>query len=405
MKRLVFVCQVYHPDPISTSRLFTLLLEAIKQKKPDLEIRVYCGFPSQGNTRLPRYEQKAGIHIHRIGPRLNLKRNMLFRLISYLGYSTGLLFHLWRSGPETTVLSTSNPPFNPWLCSSMKALRGFRYYHFSLDLFPEGLEALGNLKKRGLLAGLWRGLNRPAYRNADGMPVLGRDMATLLRETYNLSAEKTTYIPHWSPVDPNQQPPSFESSLYTKKLGLQNKFVVQYSGNMGVWHDMNILVRAAAALKKEKHIQFLFIGNGIRAGEAKQLALELGADNILWHDFVPIEDLAQSLACAHLSIVSLREGLTGIAVPCKYYGILLSGRAVLAQVPGDSEIALSIRESGCGYHITPGDLEELIETIRKAAADPSGVAKKGRKAYELGAGPYSLETAVQRFSNHLKLND
>ena len=89
---------------------------------------------------------------------------------------------------------------------------------------------------------------------------------------------------------------------------------------------------AAKKLEGEKHIQFVFIGDGRRKNEAKELASVLRCKNVQWHEFVELEDLPESLAACHVSLISLHSDLEGVAVPCKLYGILASGRAVVAQV-------------------------------------------------------------------------
>ena len=93
--------------------------------------------------------------------------------------------------------------------------------------------------------------------------------------------------------------------------------MVQYSGNMGLWHDIENFVLAAKRLEEKPHIQFVFIGGGRRRNQAELLASELGCANIQWHDFVKLEDLSESLAACHVSLISLRAGLEGVAVPCK----------------------------------------------------------------------------------------
>ena len=107
---------------------------------------------------------------------------------------------------------------------------------------------------------------------------------------------------------------------------------------MGIWNDMESLVTVAHTLRADTEIRFVFIGGGIGYEGARVLARKLELENILWKNFIPLEDLRHSLAACHVSLVSLSTGLEGVAVPCKLYGILASGRAVVAQVPERSEL-------------------------------------------------------------------
>ena len=239
-------------------------------------------------------------------------------------------------------------------------------------------------------------MNRKAYGQAQTITVLGRDMKKLLLETYGLPEEKVSWIPHWSPAG-RAQPLSFAQSRLAVRLGLEKKWVVQYSGNMGLWHDMENLVRTAELLREEESIHFLCAGSGRRRQGAEHLAQQLGLRNVTWIDPVPLEDLDDLLACSHAALISQRDGLTGIAVPCKLYGILAAGRPVLAAVPADCETALVVREEKCGEVLPPHNPKALADCIRRRSRDPAGSAEMGQRSRLAYEQKYTLDRAVERF--------
>ena len=87
-------------------------------------------------------------------------------------------------------------------------------------------------------------------------------MVPLLTKRYGLPAERITYFPHWSAVECDAAM-SFDQSRFVQEWQLQGKFVVQYSGNMGIWNDMEGLVTVAHTLRYDTGIRFVFIGGGI----------------------------------------------------------------------------------------------------------------------------------------------
>ena len=111
-----------------------------------------------------------------------------------------------------------------------------------------------------------------------------------------------------------------------------------------------------------------------------------------------------SLACCHAAIVSQRAGLEGVAVPSKLYGILASGRAVLAQVPDTSETARVVRERACGLVIRPGDAAALVAAIRRMRDDPVTTGQMGRLAAEASATQYTLAAAADKFESVILVN-
>ena len=225
-------------------------------------------------------------------------------------------------------------------------------------------------------------------------------MISLLEKNYELRKKQAIYIPHWSAVELSIPLP-LGASRFISDWGLKDKFVIQYSGNMGLWHDIDILVRVAHALQDDTDFQFLFIGNGIRKDAAMKLASNIGAKNIIWKDFVPLADLPESLSACHVSLISLRHGLEGIAVPCKLYGILASGRAVVAQVPAQSEIALTIEDNNCGVIVETGNQIQLQESLIYLKNNPDEAEHLGRNAFSAYQKHYTTHSATTRLEQHL----
>jgi colanic acid biosynthesis glycosyl transferase WcaI len=398
-KRVVLVTQPYFPDLQSTSHLLTELLGAMG--KEPIDFTVICGWPvllPEGHAEaIPRNEVRENVRIVRCGLRLDYKRGLFQRLVYMAAFVLSASWQLFRVKRDDLVCAVTNPPFSPVWIHAFARLRGFRYQIICHDVFPEGLVAVGKLAETGPVAELWHSANRRALRGAESVVVLGRDMGELLHLRYGVPESRLHVIPHWSVNDGGGAFAPEKTALW-RSLGLpDDAFVVQYSGNMGLWHDLGTLVRAAAMLKEDPRIRFLFIGGGMRRERAFALARELGADNLHWLPFQPEETLTDSLACGHLALISQREGLEGIAVPCKLYGILASGRGILAMVPEDCEVARVVAEEECGLRLDPDDAAGLAREIRRLSGSPDEVRAMGARAYRAFDRAYRLETAARAY--------
>jgi len=292
--------------------------------------------------------------------------------------------------------ASTNPPFAPVWVAAIAWLRRRPFDVIVHDVYPEGLVAVGYLPKRSVVAPLGPRLNRGAYRRASRVAVLGRDMADLMREVYGVPADRLVLFPNWSPFDQSRAPALAESRL-ARRLGLVATFVVQYSGNMGLWHDLDALVAAAQLVSDDPRIHFVMIGGGRRRQAAEELSRRLGLSNITWLDFQPREELSDSLACSSVAVISQREPLVGIAVPCKLYGILASGRAIIAAVPSGSEASRVVSEEECGLVVPPSDPAALAAAIRGLAASAGTVSAMGERAFSAYREKYSLEATRTRF--------
>ncbi|HZW10452.1 MAG TPA: glycosyltransferase family 4 protein [Phycisphaerales bacterium] len=394
-KKLLFLCQVFYPDSTSTSQLFTSMFADMAADGIDIE--VLCSFPSGSSSkgRLPRREIHRGVLVRRFGFRIDHKKSIAHRTLAYLGYMIPLTFTLLFRRNHGIVFGVTNPPFVAQILYLVSLVRRMPYQYMILDQYPESLIALG-MKRTSLSARLWMWANRVAYRKAEKLIVLGRDMTELLVNNYGIERDRIVYIPHWSAFEA-PDPLPIEASQMVDRLGLRDKIIFQYSGNMGMWHDINIFVRAAKQVEDDPGIHFLFIGDGARLEAAKKLSKELACKNVTWHPFVPLSQVRESLSSCHVALISLRAGFEGVAVPSKLYGILMSGRAIIAQVPAATETALQVEEDDCGIAVLPGDLEGLVKAVRELAADPRRIERLGRNAFAAYKAKYTEAQASEAF--------
>jgi colanic acid biosynthesis glycosyl transferase WcaI len=394
LNHVCLICDVFHPSKASTSQLFTQLLSALAAD--GLRFIVVT-------NRLPRavrLVQNAdalppGIDVAAVGLPLAVGASVPMRLLQNVCFVLTASVRLLCVRADRFWAST-NPPFAPIWVAAIAAVRRRPFDAIVHDVYPEGLVAVGYLQEQALLAALWHRLNRWAYQRAARVVVLGRDMADLMRDVYDVPPDRLVMFPNWSPFN-QSQPPRLPDSRLARELRLEDKFVVQYSGNMGLWHDIDTIVEAARILADDPRIHFLMIGGGRRRQPAEGLGRRLGLMNITWADSRPRGELSDSLACSSVAIISQRDQLVGIAVPCKLYGILASGRAVIAAVPERSEVATVVREEGCGVVVPPSDPAALAAAIRCLVDDSHATTEMGRLAFVAYRSKYSMEAAISRF--------
>lgn len=417
---MIFISQPFYPDQQATSQLLSALAQALsaptdQKENVEFEVSALCSRPSLARgveQTTPKRERWGEVEIYRGGLSIDAKKSLFHRALSYgsflLWLSWRLLFYVKK---EDRVLVVTNPPFAPILtafCSNIRSLIGTRLNYSVIlhDLYPDGLIALGKLKSSWWVT-LWQVLNRSALKNANTVITLGRDMSNYCRHVYGLDERKLTVITNWSPIHFKEDEllsPS-ETKLSTRLpegVIKEDHLIIQYSGNMGLWHNMNGIVDAAAELR-DLPIHFLMIGDGRRREEAVKHAEQLQLDNITWLPFQPLETLSDSLSCAHLSLVSQRDALLGIMVPSKFYGILASGRAVIAQVPANSEVALTIEEYQCGIVLTGDEGSQLASSLRDLYQNRLLIEQMGRQAREAYLSRFSFESAVSAFRSHLSV--
>lgn len=381
MKKFFFVTQVFYPDETATASLFTDLTVRLAEY-PDINVEVWCAQPSYLTTqRQPRHSVYKNIKIRNLPGTNFQKENILGRLINYLTFSLSLFLSLLLSKDKSPIFTVTNPPFLGAIVLFISKIKHRKYIYVIHDVYPDGIIKLNKLSEKSIISKIWSWVNKSVLRNSERVIVLGRDMTEVIKRIEPIS--KIEYIPNWN--DENLfSPLKYEINPFVIEYGLLNKFVVQYSGNMGIWHDMKPLASVANKLENE-NIHFFFIGSGIRRKELFEQWGDKVPLNTIVLPYQPKSKIGQTLTACHVAIITLREGLEGMAVPSKLYGILAAGIPIIGMVPENSEIAQVIREENCGYVIKPCDENMLMTAILELRDNPEKqklFGENSRKAFE-----------------------
>jgi colanic acid biosynthesis glycosyl transferase WcaI len=358
-QKFLLISQVFYPDQVSTANLFTGLCAVLAED--NVEVEVWSAHPSYTeSTRQPRQLIYKGIKIKYL-PSTNFnKRVFAGRFLNILTFAASSTLKLLFSKDRTVVWVHTTPPILGILLSGICSLKKRKFVYILLDILPEGLIRLGKISRSNLLVILWQRQFVIALRKSEKIIVIGRDIKQYVIDICQDCSSKVEYIPHWQ--DDNLIfPVDFSKDGFILERGLKDKFIVQYSGNIGIWNEVRTMGQAVK--RNTDNVFFIFVGEGIRKQELlREFELE-NQKNVLMAPFQDSNNFNNVLNASHVHLVTLKEGLQGMAVPCKIYGILAAGRPVIALVPDSSEIAFVVKEEKCGIVVSPDDTDGLINAI------------------------------------------
>ena len=176
---------------------------------------------------------------------------------------------------------------------------------------------------------------------------------------------------------------------------LGDRFIIQYSGNFGIGHDVETITRSMHALKNDDGIRWVIVGDGVMKPMIETYVKEHQISNVVLKPYQPRETLGQLISLGDMHLVLMVPGFEGIILPSKLYGILAAGRPVVFVGPEKSEIAKIIQEEDCGFVVVNGDSRDLVRIITKLRNDPvltQELGNRGRVALE---SKYSMQQACQ----------
>ena len=304
------------------------------------------------------------------------------RLLNYSTFTLSVVFKLLFTKDKTPVFTHTTPPLFGIILAFICKIKKRKFNYVLLDIFPDGLVRLGKMKSNSLLVRSWRAIHRAALKRSNYIIVIGRDMKKWLLEFCPEVSERVHYIPIWQD-EKLIIPIEYKFNPFVIEHKLMEKFIVQYSGNMGMWNDMRTL--GEVVNRKLEDVVFMFIGGGMRKNELLDSINETDSKNVLFFPFLSNSDYSNAVTACHVALVSLHDGLEGMAVPSKIVGIMAAGIPVIAVVPEESEIAYIVNENKCGIVVKPGNINALINAIKGLKSNSSlrmQLGLNGRVAFE-----------------------
>lgn len=395
--RLVILNQFFYPDHSATSQLMTDLAESLVERGLAVTAVSGRGRYNGGETLAPREDYK-GVRIERAWATGFGKPSIAGRLCDYLSFYFGAAWRLLRFSHHDVVMALTTPPLISLLALAVCRLRGMRLVALVQDVYPDVAVALGALKPNGLITWAFDALNRLVLRRADRIIVLGDCMRERVLGKAGPGAEERIDVIHnWADGAKITPLGEGERNPFAEAHGLTGRFVVLFSGNFGRVNDFRTVLEGARVLRDCADVTFLFVGDGAQAHEIRNFIREHALANVRLLAYQPRELLRYSLAAGSAHLVTLAEGLAGLSVPSKTYGILAAARPVLFVGDERSDAARLVLENDCGAVIRAGDSAGLARVIEGWASRPDRVAEMGRRARALFDERFDRHHAVAAY--------
>ena len=385
--RVTIVNQFYAPDISPTAQLSASVAEH-RAARGD-EVTVVAG--GGGYVRVETGADQAAAANPRVTriwtPGLG-KASKLRRIVDYGCFYLGAAVRMLTMRRQDVVISMTTPPFIAWTGVLHKLLHPrCRLILWNMDCYPEVAERNGVIREGGLLSRAMRACNRALFRRLDHLVCLDTAMVELLMGSYapdDGQSLSTTIIPNWeraSMFPADAAPPRWEGA---GRLGLTDRFLVLYLGNMGYGHGFETAIEAARRLEDEG-VTFLFIGGGSRRDEIASLAKRIGAGNVLLHDYVPKQETPAVMAGAGAALITLRDEALGVMSPSKLHANLAMGLPIVYVGPTKSNVDDAIARFGCGVSLREGDVEGLVAFVRRLkeeASEHDRLRGRAREAFD-----------------------
>jgi len=303
----------------------------------------------------------------------------------------------WLSvrAPRPDVVFATSTPLTVAIPGYVASRLRRRPYVFEVrDPWPDAAFQMGALSPTSVLGRLSKWLERFTYRKADAVIGLSPGMVDFILAE-DTDPAKVFMVPNCSDLDLFHPGPKDDALV--ARLGLQDKFVVGYTGAVGPANAVHVIAEAAALLKAagREEIAIVVAGDGKRAPQIRDMKEDGGLDNLHLLGSVPKHDMPALLRSCDVLLAHLAKvPVLYTGSPNKLFDALASGRPIIVNSPGWTKPL--VVENDAGLFVEPEDARALADAIVMLADDPVSVERMGRNARKVAEEQFSRDEQADR---------
>lgn len=421
-KKILIYVHYYFPDVASTGQILKELAEGILD---EFKVTVICVVPSYSGVIKKEYKQQNyyveninGVQLLRVRVPEFKKNDKISRIKNILSYFIRAILMTFMIGPQDFVFSISQPPILGGLLGVLgKWIKRAKFIYNIQDFNPEQTIAVEYIKNR-LILKIMMALDKFSCKHSNLVITVGRDLVQRMDMRFkNRNMPKTIMINNWID-EKNIYPLSSENEkivAFKKEFGLENKFVIMYSGNIGLYYDLENLIKVLKSFRKGythsgiweegpktadgRDVVFAFIGAGSVLDNLVLYVKKHQFKNIVFIPYQNKENLIYSLNAGDVHWCVNAKGIKGVSVPSKVYGIMAVAKPILGVLEMGTEIRCLIEDACCGICCEPGEYEKVKENIRWFIknADTDKIKRMGKNGRNYLVNNLSKDEAIRKY--------
>jgi len=261
--------QHFWPEEVSGAVLATQLAESLIQRGHQVTFAT-C-FPSYPKGivfdgyrgKLFSRDTHDGVNVFRTWSYTAPKEAIKRRFVNYATFSaSAFVAGLVAQSPD--IIMSYSPPMPLGLTALLiSTLRRTPWILRVEDLFPEYAIKAGVIRNRTVIRTLeW--FEKLFYRHSAHVSVISDGFRQKLLDR-GVPPDKVSVIPVWA--DPGEVKPMPRDTAFRAERGWQDKFIVLYSGNLGLTCALEDALDAAEILQSHEEIHFVIVGEGVKKPE------------------------------------------------------------------------------------------------------------------------------------------
>lgn len=375
-KKLLIFAHYYSPDMASTGQILKDQAEGMTN---EFDVTVICAVPSYDGTIASKYktqkyyfEELNNVKIIRVHVPEFSKLSKMSRVKNIITYFFGALGASHRAGEQDYIFAISQPP----ILGGVLGLIGKWQKHAKMiyciqDFNPEQIMAVNYISNKLVLKAMMVA-DKFSCKQSNLIITVGRDLCQTIENRFKgKKIPKYAMINNW--INEKEIYPLESTNehmiAFQNQYKLKDKFVIMYSGNIGLYYDLENLLKVIQKFKPGtkttdgKEVIFAFVGAGAVLNQLVLYAKQHYMDNVVFIPYQKKEDLIYSLNAADVHWCVNAKGMKGVSCPSKAYGIMGVGKPIIGVLEKGTEVRTLIEECNCGKCCEPGDYVEVANIL------------------------------------------
>ena len=241
-------------------------------------------------------------------------------------------------------------------------MKGVPFVYNLQDIFPDSMAGTGLARKGGLIWKIGRLIENFTYKHADKIIVISEDFKKNIMAK-GVPEDKIVVIYNW--VDQNKvvDVPREENKLFDAYGLDRSKFYIEYSGNIGLTQNMDMLLECMKEFQEFcPDLHLVLVGEGAYKSQVEEIVKRDNLTNVHILPFQPYDDISYVFSLGDAGLVISKPGVGANSVPSKTWSIMSASRPVLANFD-ENELKDIISNNNCGIFTKAGDKESFKESI------------------------------------------
>lgn len=402
MMKAIFPCSYYLPETAASLYITDNIVHACADN--NIEVDLYTPTPTRSvpeGAKWKREERQVNglLRIHRFHL-YGEGKNPLLRTLRYLlGEFILLHYCMWKRYDVAFIDST--PPIQGLKMPLIKWLKRKPTIYNVQDVFPDSLVGTGLTTKGSLIWKIGRIVEKITYKYSDKIIVISEDFKKNLLAK-GVPEDKIVVVYNWVDQNAVVDIPREENKLFDKYDIDREKFYIEYSGNIGLTQNMDMLLEVMKELKTtHPDIGLVLVGEGAYKAQVEEIVKRDDLTNVTMIPFQPYEDISHVLSLGDAGLVISKPGVGANSVPSKTWSIMSASRPVLANFD-ENELKDILVGNECGIFTKAGDKDAFKRSIIKLYENRDLCKKYGRNGRQFVMDNLTREVGTRKYVDVIK---